>query len=97
MQKVYQQHKNRGGVVVGIALDGDSKDSLKKFQTRNKTSYPIAIDKDNRVFEKFALSIPAVVLVDRNGVIRYMEDGYTPAAFARAKSRFASLVPKPRK
>ena len=93
MQKVYQQFRNRGGVVIGIALDGDTVAALKQFQSRNKTNYPIAIDRGGKVFGQFDEGIPFSVLLDRNGTIRIMHAGYEPVSFAAHKKRFAALLP----
>ena len=93
LQKVYQQFRNRGGVVLGLSIDPDSVAALKKFQSRNKTNYPIAIDKGSKVFNNFNMGIPSGVLIDRNGVIRVVHEGYDPASFATVRRRFAALLP----
>jgi peroxiredoxin len=92
LQKVYQQYKNRGGVVLGLSIDPDTVASLKKFQGRNKTAYPIAIDKGGKVFNHFNMGIPSGVLIDRSGVIRLVHEGYEPASFAGVKRSFAALL-----
>jgi peroxiredoxin len=97
LQKVYQQFRNRGGAVIGLSIDPDTVASLKKFQSRNKTSYPIAIDKGGKVFGNFNMGIPSGVLMDRNGVIRLVHEGYEPASFAVVRQRFAALLPAPKK
>jgi len=97
LQKVYQQFRNRGGAVIGLSIDPDSVASLKKFQSRHKTNYPIAIDKGGKVFNNFSMGIPSGVLIDRNGVIRLVHEGYEPASFAGVKRRFAALFPPSKK
>ena len=97
LQKLHQEVRNRGGVVIGLALDGDSVASLKQFQRRNKTSYPIAIDQGGKNFDRFDLGIPSTVLRDRNGVIRLVHEGYEPASFAATKRRFIALLPPKRR
>ncbi len=94
LQKVYQQYRNRGGVVLGIAPRDDTVASLKAFKARNKVSYPIAIDRANRLFGPFDPAIPMSVLIDRSGVIRQVGEGYSPAEFKMLQQRFGSLLPK---
>lgn len=92
LQGVKKRTSNKGAVL-GIGLKEDSVASLKKFRTRHRLSYPIALDRGGRMFGKFALDgIPASVLIDRQGVIQYIETGYSPQKFAQAQARFSSLV-----
>lgn len=82
-----------GGTIIGIGLKEDSIASLKQFKTRHRLTYPIALDRGGRLFGKFALSgIPSSVLLDRQGVIRYIETGYSPQKFAQTSARFSSLM-----
>lgn len=91
LQKVYQQYKGRGAVL-GLGVEGDTVPSLKEFQARHKATYPIAIDAGNRVFGHFELAFPSTVLVDRNGTIRYIEEGFMPAQFALTQKKFVGLM-----
>ncbi|MDF2440248.1 MAG: Redoxin [Abditibacteriota bacterium] len=81
------------GTILGIALKEDSITSLKKFKTRHRLTYPIALDRGGRMFGKFALNaIPASVLFDRQGVIRHIETGYSSQKFAQTSARFTTLI-----
>lgn len=91
LQKAYQQAKGRGAVL-GLAVEGDTAPSLKEFQVRHKATYPIALDAGNHVFGHFELSFPSTVLVDRNGTIRFIEEGFMPARFAATQKKFAGLM-----
>lgn len=91
MQKVYQQAKN-SGALLGIAVNGDTLPDLKEFRNRNKVNYPIAIDASDRLFDRFEVGFPTTVLVDRNGIIRLVEEGFVPKEFPKTQSRFAALI-----
>ena len=81
-----------GGTIIGIGLKEDLVASLKQFRSRHRLSYPIALDRSN-LFGKFALDgIPASVLVDRQGIIRSIETGYSPQKFAQTAARFTGLI-----
>ena len=82
-----------GGAVIGIGLKEDTVASLQGFKKRHRLTYPIALDRGGRVFGRFAMDgIPASVLIDRQGVIRFMETGYSPPKFAQTLARFSGLV-----
>ncbi|MBV9469742.1 MAG: TlpA family protein disulfide reductase [Abitibacteriaceae bacterium] len=91
IQKVYQQSKNRAGLL-GIAVNGDTVSDLKEFQARHKVNYPIAIDASDRLFGRFDVAFPSTVLVDRNGVIRLVEEGFVAQEFPKTQARFAALM-----
>lgn len=93
LQKVYQQYKTHGANVIGVAVDGDEVASLKQFRTQHKVNYPITLDTGNRVFGHFNLSFPAIILIDRKGVIRLIEEGFEPKKFAATQGHFAVLLP----
>lgn len=91
MQKVQQAVKSKGGMVLGVALQGDTVSALKEFQKRNKTSYPIAIDTKNK-FGAYLEGIPLTIVVDRNGIIREVRGGFEADEMAPLKNRYLKLL-----
>jgi len=90
---VYQSVKSKGGMVLGIALQGDSVSSVQDFQERNKTSYPIAMDTQNK-FGKFIEGIPLTIVVDRKGTIREVHDGFDAKTTVQLKGPYLKLLSK---
>lgn len=78
-------------MVLGIALQGDTAGAIKQFRTRNKVSYPIAIDGGNK-FGRFIEGIPLTVVVDRKGIIQEVHDGFDVKTNARLKARYLKLL-----
>lgn len=91
MQKVHQTVKNKQGLVLGIALQGDTPATIKQFRTRNKVNYPIAIDAGNK-FGRFIEGIPLTVVVDRKGIIKEVHDGFDVKTNAQLKTRYLKLL-----
>lgn len=88
---VHQAVKSKGGLVLGIALQGDTTTALRDFQKRNKTTYPIVLDTKNK-FGKFIEGIPLTIVVDRKGVVREVHDGFEEKVTAKLKSRYLNLL-----
>ena len=91
MQKVQQAVKSKKGMVLGIALQGDTLTAIKQFRIRNKVNYPIAIDARNK-FGPFIEGIPFTILVDRRGVVQQTHDGFDNKANAQLKMRYLKLL-----
>ena len=91
MQKVQQAVKSKKGMVLGIALQGDTPASIKQFRLRNKVNYPVAIDAGNK-FGPFIEAIPLTVLVDRKGIVQEASSSFDAKASARLKARYLKLL-----
>lgn len=75
-------------------MDGDAVPDLKKFETRHKTAYPIAIDQGGKVYNYFGNGIPTSILIDRRGIIRAIHLGFEPKSFANERTHFLNLLPR---
>ena len=66
--------------VLGINLGGlDSLENIRKYRSRYKIIYPLLLDRHNNVAKAYSVSaIPAVILLDSTGEIRYR--GINPPA-----------------
>jgi peroxiredoxin len=90
LQKVHQEAAKKGGLVLGVALKGDTVASLRQFRQRNKVNYPLAIDAHGRLGRHIE-GIPFTIIVDRNGVIRHAH-GYDPKAMPAQKAAFLKML-----
>jgi peroxiredoxin len=94
LQKLSEKVRGRGGIVVGIAMANDGLEGVVKFRRRNRVDYPIAFDREDR-FDKETTEVPSAVLVDRKGVVRWLEEGFDPESFAALEKKFFELLGKP--
>jgi thiol-disulfide isomerase/thioredoxin len=69
MQRVYEEFKDKGFVIVAVDLQEDKK-VVKKFITEYNLTFPVLLDKTGKVGGIYgARSIPTTYLIDRNGYI----------------------------
>jgi len=88
---IWQVYKDKGMVVIGVDR-GEKADVVKAFAEKMKTTYPLALDEDESVFQSFALAKAGVtrnVLVDRNGKIIYLTRLFNETEFSALKQRIA--------
>jgi thiol-disulfide isomerase/thioredoxin len=69
-----------GLVIVGVSVDQDGADVVKRFVENKKINYTVALAADGieTVFGKFE-GIPTTFIIDRKGMIRSMDVGYLSA------------------
>ncbi len=83
VQKVSEQFAGRDVVVVGLHASGIEKAALRDFVKAHGLTYPIAIDNDDPQHQTFGtimrsygvMGIPTVAVLDRKGVVRYLDFG----------------------
>ncbi len=83
VQKIFEQLAGRGVVVIGLHGSETSRETLAGFIAAHHVSFPIAIDADDPTHQTFGqtmsgygiLGIPTVAVLDRQGVVRYLDSG----------------------
>ena len=79
LDQVAKKYADRGLVVVGVSQD-DSPELPREWVKSRRVSYPLAFDAE-RVSRNFAVeSLPTMVVLDRNGVVRAIRIGMTPSS-----------------
>jgi peroxiredoxin len=71
--EIWQKLKTKKFVLVGIDRD-EPIDKVNEFAAQTKITYPLALDPDGLIFEKYALKDAGVtrnVIIDKNGKIIY--------------------------
>ncbi len=101
LQALHDKYSDRGFSVVGVSVDeraaGSSDDGLegkiKRFVTKKKITYPIAIDsKTSPLWEQYRVkAVPAAFLIDRKGRIVAQWTGVPPKARDVEKELLAVL------
>jgi len=71
MEKLWQQYKDAGLVVLGVSNDDAGKRKrVETFINKVNLSFPILLDPESTVSELYNVSaIPVSYLIDRNGVL----------------------------
>ena len=75
-----EKYARAGLVMVGVSLDREGPEVVKKFMTEQKINYQIVLG-DEKIAEAFGgvEAIPTTFIIDRQGTIRYRKVGAMPA------------------
>ncbi len=78
MEKAYQEYKSQGLKVLAVSIDGGQKSVVKNFLQEFKLTFPALLDPDMEVLRLYRMfSLPATFLIDKQGIIRHRELGYS--------------------
>lgn len=88
VEKVYEDLKKSGLGVVGVSLDSN-KATVEKFVADNGITFPVAVDYQNATQTAVAytggqIGLPAIFVVDKNGVIKGRISGHKSPAEMKA-------------
>lgn len=76
LDRINTTYSRAGLVVLGISVDGDLK-RAHEFADAMKVSYPLMFDRGEEVARQYLLEkMPMTILVDRGGVVRYVNFGF---------------------
>jgi peroxiredoxin len=93
--EIWQKHKNRSDfALIGIDLD-EPLETVKKFGSDMKITYPLALDPKGEIFYTFAARGAGVtrnVIIDRTGKIVYMTRLFKQKEFNEMKKVIESLL-----
>ena len=81
LRRMYEANKDRGFVVYGIAMDGpETVANVPAFVQRNQINFDVLLDEDSHVAAIYdpKKSAPLSVLIDREGKIAVIREGYNP-------------------
>ncbi|MBS2026695.1 MAG: TlpA family protein disulfide reductase [Deltaproteobacteria bacterium] len=95
-EKLYQAHKADGFVVYGVSLD-DEPSGIDAFLKEQGVTYPIVLDPSGaKCASRFELAtIPAALLVDRSGHVRFAHSGYSDEEVSKTESEIKQLLAEP--
>ena len=69
LKSLYEEYKDKGFVVVGIALEYDGGRTLRRFAKQKNIAYPLAVGKESLATEYSAYGVPTRFLINRQGEI----------------------------
>jgi len=76
LNKLHNKYKAIGFTVLGVNVE-ESTSSAQDFLKENKVSFPILWDTKNSVSKQYNVqAMPTTVMIDRDGLIRYIHQGF---------------------
>jgi len=77
MEKAYQKYKGKGLEILAVSVDAGSKNAVKNFMDELRLTFPALLDPKMEVLGLYRFfAIPASLLIDKQGIIRFKELGY---------------------
>ena len=77
LNKIYQDYRKRGVIIVGISLDGYINPApLRHFVRQVGILYPVLLG-DEEIAKDYSVQVvPSIFIIDKNGYIRKRREGY---------------------
>jgi len=83
LDRLHHRYEDTGFAVLGINVEGEIKPAQKVVDKTNVT-FPVLIDEEQKVSEMYSLeAMPSTIVVDRDGIVRYIHRGYKPGDEAK--------------
>jgi len=83
LDRLHQRYEDTGFAVLGVNVEGKV-DPAQEIVDKTKVTFPVLIDEGQTVSELYELeAMPSTVVVDRDGVVRYVHRGYKPGDEAK--------------
>ena len=95
LHDIYKRHKREPLEVYAINVDnGWTAALVPAFAADLRLSFPVLLDTDNRVVMTYDPQgvIPFLVVVDQQGLIRYVHPGYTPGDESKLEQEILGLL-----
>jgi len=92
LDAMYKKYSPLGFTLLGVNVEEDSKPG-KKLIRDLKVTFPILYDTSNKVSKMYNVqAMPTTVIVDRNGRVRYVHQGYAPGAEEKYAKEVSKLI-----
>ena len=83
LDRLHHRYEDTGFAVLGINVEGEAAPA-QEIVDKTKVTFPILIDEGQAVSELYNLeAMPSTVVVDRDGIVRYIHRGYKPGDEAK--------------
>lgn len=96
LNKIHADYKSKGVVVLGVSIDDDPA-AMTRFLEAHPVSFPIVRDAAHKLVESAAIeAMPTSFLVDTNGIIRSVHNGFqADKTEAEYRRQIDALLVKP--
>lgn len=93
LQDLYARHQSNGFEVLGVAMERDPGTKIPGFVKEMGMTYPVGVPVHQEEFMRYAPeSIPCFVLVDKRGIVRWVQSGYSSEVEERLRREVAALL-----
>ena len=93
LNKLYENYRGKGVVVVGISMDAEGPEVVKQFAKELRMEYPVVMGNEN-VQQDFGgiVGLPTTFIIDRKGNIVKKYTGYQPAIMQDMEQTIKELM-----
>jgi len=81
LRRMYEANKAKGFIILAVAMDGpETVANVPAFAKRNQLNFPMLTDEDSRIASLYnpKKSAPLTVLIDKQGKVAIIREGYNP-------------------
>jgi thiol-disulfide isomerase/thioredoxin len=92
LDELYGKYRRAGLVLLSVNID-DAQDRAIEMAGALQVSYPVLLDVRKEVARAYQVgTMPVTVLIDREGVVRYVSEGYKPGYERRYTDQVRELL-----
>jgi len=92
LNAIYNKYKPLGFTVLGVNVE-EQVDNAKSFISERPVDFPILLDSKNQVSELYkVIAMPTTVVIDRDGNMRFLHQGYQSGDEAEYHKMVKKLV-----
>jgi thiol-disulfide isomerase/thioredoxin len=92
LDEIYFKYRRAGLVLLSINIDEDVDEAAEMAKTL-RVSYPVLLDTRSEVAKAYELgTLPLTVLIDREGTVRYVSEGFKPGYEKRYTEKLRELL-----
>jgi peroxiredoxin len=78
LDRMHQRYRDAGFAVLGVNVEEDPRQA-REFLEKVRVEFPILFDEQQSVSETYrVMAMPSSVVLDRDGIVRYVHLGYKP-------------------
>ncbi len=92
LDELYSRYQRVGFNLLGVNIDDDSRRAMRMIEELG-VNFPVLFDARKEVSELYEVdAMPATVIVDREGTVRYIHHGYKPGYEDKYLDQIRSLL-----
>jgi len=92
LDSIYKQYKDMGFVLLGVNVEPDAHNA-NAWLKQTPVSYPILYDPQSQVSQLYQVqAMPTTVIIDRQGIVRFVHNGYLPGDENQYMNSIRSLI-----
>jgi peroxiredoxin len=92
LEGLYKRYRKLGFSIIGVNVDTDST-KANNYLKDVRVTFPILYDSANAVSKSFNVNaMPTTVILDRNGNMRFLHQGYKPGYERKYKKEVKQLI-----